>query len=123
MNEAPEDFKLSSLGTLALRFRDRIELRTRGGSASVPLMKDFADMAFARTGEYFCLWERDRREKGQNTAAYNYWTVWSQSATEFEILGDMIYLPIPPYSPGKVSGIQLFSNATSISKLSLYDPS
>lgn len=100
--------ELSYLGTLALQFRDRIELRTRSGSASIPLQKEFAGMSFTRTGEYFCLWERDRSEKGKTTPAYNYWNVWSQgtsNATEFKILGDTMSLPIPPYVPVRSSGM------------------
>ncbi len=51
LSQAPDDFKLSSHGTLALRFRDRVEIRTSGGTASIPLDKEVAGMAFTRAGE------------------------------------------------------------------------
>lgn len=106
LGQAPEDFQLSSLGNLAFRFRDRVEIHTSGGIASIPLAKEFAGMAFTRGGEYFCLWERDKREKGHTKTAYNYWTVWSQDANAagFKMLGQTIHLQLPPYVPERATG-------------------
>ena len=66
-------------------------------------------MAFTGNGEYFCLWERDQREKGHNKEAWNYWTVWSQGGTdssgnELVTLGNTIRLQLPPYIPERATG-------------------
>jgi serine/threonine protein kinase len=107
-NRPPEDFKVSAQGALAIRFRERVDLHTTDGSTKVALEKEFGAMTFSVNGQFFCLWERDRREKGHTKPAWNFWSVWSHNTNpaspEFTMLGDTISVQLPRYAPDKTTG-------------------
>lgn len=112
LGEAPEEMKLSSHGTLALKYSDHVKLYTCAGSVSTPLTKEFVAMTFSQSGQYFCIWERDRRGR-ENNRVYNYWTVWSQDTSasgEFQMLGQTIRLELPPYDPSGSSGSTILAS-------------